>query len=477
VAIVVVVIVGAVVWIAKGSSSTGDVATGGAPNGSAPPGSASGTPTVTAAPGVTATSIQVVFPVVSLNSLAGKEGFATDTEYGQQENAINTFVNDINAKGGINGRKIDPKIVQYDPTDEAGMRSLCKDWTQGSSPAFAVLDGIGAWEGDNELCITQEGHTPMISQWTTVSSWTQQGAPYLWWTGVDQTVMIDTMVKWASQAGLIGANQKVGILAGDRAADQAALNQALLPALKDAGVTDPVTATIPANADAAQATIAAKAPQVVQQFRDAGVTSVIPLIPFNAFFPYLQAETDQEYFPKLVLSDYESSIQAALGLIPVPYEKALDGQQGVTALTLGDSDYPGPADQGGYNAGMQGCYDTWKAANAPPAPPDSPYLEAQGPVAAWCQVIRLFAQAATQAGPNLNHQTFTSAMAGVQNFAGTYSPILSYGTTKYYGPTQYRVVKLFNNDPPSPDCKPTWEGKAQGTCWVVTQNWQPLVTS
>jgi hypothetical protein len=161
----------------------------------------------------------------------------------------------------------------------------------------------------------------------------------------------------------------------------------------------------------------------------------------------------------------------------VPYEKALDGQQGVTALTLGDSDYPGPADQGGYDAGLQACYDTWKATNPPPAPPDSPYIEAQGPVAAWCQVIKVFAEAAQQAGPNLDHRTFTTAMAGVQNLPGTYSPILTYGPDKHYGPTQYRVVKLFNNDPPSPDCKPTWEGKAQGTCWVVTQDWQPLVTS
>src|SRR5262249_45917239 len=123
----------------------------------------------TAAPGVTSTSIRVVFPIVSLNSLAGREGFATDTEYGWQQKAIHTFVDDINAHGGIHGRKIDPDIVDYDPTDQAGMRALCKDWTKGSNPAFAVLDGLGAWEGDNQLCVTQEGQTPFLGQWTTVT--------------------------------------------------------------------------------------------------------------------------------------------------------------------------------------------------------------------------------------------------------------------------------------------------------------------
>src|ERR1700683_2628345 len=42
--------------------------------------------------GVTAHSINVVFPEVSLNSLAGQEGFAEDAEYGEQTKAIELFV-------------------------------------------------------------------------------------------------------------------------------------------------------------------------------------------------------------------------------------------------------------------------------------------------------------------------------------------------------------------------------------------------
>ena len=158
--------------------------------------------------------------------------------------------------------------------------------------------------------------------------------------------------------------------------------------------------TIAASPDAQTATLQAEAPLIVQRFRQAGVTSVIPLIPFNSFFPYLQSETSQGYFPRLLLSDYESSIQVSLGLIPVPYEKALDGQEGVTTFTLGGIDDDRPESQGGYDPGLRSCYSVWKAHNKPPPPPDSPFLEEQGPVAAWCQVIRLFAQAAESAGPD-----------------------------------------------------------------------------
>ncbi len=125
--------------------------------------------------GVTSTKINVVFPVVNLQALSAQLGFAGDVEYTEQGKAIQLFVNHINAAGGINGRKINPIISFFDPTSESNMRALCKDWTEGSPAAFAVLDGVGAWSGDSELCITQEGHTPFLGQWTTISNWTQQG--------------------------------------------------------------------------------------------------------------------------------------------------------------------------------------------------------------------------------------------------------------------------------------------------------------
>ena len=131
----------------------------------------------TAAPGVTSDTIRVAFPLVSLNSLAGQLGFARDSEYGLQSRAIQVFVDDINAHGGIGGRRIVPEIDVFDPTDEAGMRALCKNWTASSDPAFAVIDGLGTYEGDNQLCVTQEGDTPMLAQWSTVTAWTTAGSP------------------------------------------------------------------------------------------------------------------------------------------------------------------------------------------------------------------------------------------------------------------------------------------------------------
>ena len=387
--------------------------------------------------------------------------------------AIKLFVNTINRAGGINGRKINPVIAGFDPTNEANMRALCKDWTEGSPAAFAVLDGVGDWSGDNQLCITQEGHTPFLGQWTTVSNWTTKGSPYLWWTGADDAAILQATVDWGLTSGLLGNGRKVAVIAGDRASDQLALHEYLLPDLENAGVT-PIVETLAAD-PSETATTDTEAPLIVQKLRNAGVTSVIPLIPFNVFYPVLQAETQQQYFPKLLLSDYESSIQSALGLIPVPYQKALDGQEGVTTETLGGVDDWRPQSQGGYDPGVRACFTTWhKAYPQIPKGNQSFFLEEQGPVQGWCQEIRLFAQAATAAGKNLNRRTFVQAMSKIKNFPGGYSPILTYSPTKFYGPTQYQVVKLHINSPPSSACKMPLNNIPQVVCWVSVEPFKPL---
>ncbi len=430
----------------------------------------------TSSRGVTAHSINVVFPVVSLNSLAGQEGFAADAEFGEQTKAIKLFVKQVNDTGGINGRTIDPIITTFDPTNESQMRSLCKTWTEGSPAAFAVLDGLGDWTGDNQLCIAQEGHTPLLGAWTTVTNWTNEGSPYLWWIGPDQAAILQAVVDWGLSSHLLGGTTKVGIIAGNRASDQQALDEYLLPDLRTAGVT-PVVKTIDADPDDT-ATTGAEAPLAVQQLRSAGVTSVIPLIPFNVFYPVLQAETEQQWFPKLLLSDYEGSIESSLGLLPVPYAKALDGQEGVTTETLGGIDSPRPQSQGGYDPGLRKCWVLWHQAY-PQVPPGNmnDVIEEQGPIAGWCQAIDLFTTAARNAGHDLNRRTFVTALSKIKDFPGTWSTVLSYGPDKRYGPTEYQVVKLRVNSPPSSSlCKTTPNKPPPATCWVSVQPFAPLPT-
>ncbi|HLN16919.1 MAG TPA: ABC transporter substrate-binding protein [Acidimicrobiales bacterium] len=459
---------------ANGGSGLGGFAIASASASSTPAGVTPPDKASTSSRGVSAHEINVVFPVSNLTSLSSEIGFAGDVEFGEQVKAINFFVGLINKKGGINGRKINAIIANFDPTSETDMRSLCKQWTEGSPPVFAVLDGIGAWTGDNQLCITQEGHTPFIGDWTTVTNWTTLGSPYLWWTGPDQAAILKTLVVWALSTGAIGAGKTLGIVAGDRASDQLALKDYLIPDLQNVGVT-PVVETL-ASDPSDTATTNAEAPVDVQKLRAAGVTSLIPLVPFNAWLPLIQAQTQQKFFPKELLSDYEGTITGGLGLLPT-FDPALNGQEGISTLTLGGFDDNRPEAQGGYDPGLRACYNDWhKAYPKPVGTSTSFYIEEQGPIAAWCGAVRLFATAAKMAGPNLNRRTFVEAMSRIKNYPGTWEPTWSFGPDKFYGPTDYQVVVLHDNSPPSPLCVLKTNGQPQGTCWHTIERFRPLIT-
>jgi hypothetical protein len=444
---------------------------------SSPAAGADGTPVSqasTSTRGLTASTINVAFPVANLDALASTYGFAGDVEYTEQAKAIRLFVNQINESGGINGRTINPIITSYNPANDASMQALCDDWTQGSPGIFAVLDGVGTYEGADQLCVTQQGHTPFLSQWTTVSTFTQAGSPYLWWTGPDDAALLRALVNWGKSQGTIGGGAKLGVVVGDRASDQTALHRYLLPDLNRLHVT-PLVETLPAQTSE-DATTASDSTLIVEKLRQAGVTSVIPLIPFNAYLPMVAAQTQQQYFPKLLLSDYEDSIESSLGLIPVPFGKALNGQEGLTTETLGGIDDPRPYPQGGYDPGVRSCWNVWhKAYPEIPKGNMNDDIEEQGPVQGWCQEIHLFAQAAKAAGRNLNRRAFVTAMSQVKNFPGGYSPTLTYGSDKFYGPTQYQVVRLHVNSPPSSQCRrPPATMPPEVVCWTPVQSWKPL---
>jgi hypothetical protein len=277
-------------------------------------------------------------------------------------------------------------------------------------------------------------------------------------------------VHWGLSTGRIRRNKPLGIVVGDLTSDLTALNQYLLPDLKHLGVTKVDVEEIASQTSEAAATTT-ESTLAVEKLKAAGVTTVLPMLRLNALFPYLAAEGSQEYYPTLLLSDYESEIQIGLGLIPTPFEKELNGQEGVTTLTLGGIDDDRPESEGGYDPAVRKCWQEWIAKY--PGPYDRNFIEEQGPIAAWCGVINLFATAARNAGKNLDRRTFAEAMASIRNLPGTWEPTLSYGPDKFYGPTEYRVVEIHNNIPEGQCARPKHPAPA-GTCWVIIQNWKPL---
>ena len=178
----------------------------------------------------------------------------------------------VNDQGGINGKKINAIIPTFTPTNTAEMRSLCKDWTEGSPAAFAVVDGIGHLDRDKPAVHHPGGSHPADQRLDHGEHMDHQGVALPVVDGPADTVVLQATVNWGLSAGLLGGTHKVGVVVGDRASDQDALHKYLLPDLQRAGVT-PVVETIPADPTETAATNA-DAPLVVQKLKADGRDSI-----------------------------------------------------------------------------------------------------------------------------------------------------------------------------------------------------------
>jgi ABC-type branched-subunit amino acid transport system substrate-binding protein len=429
--------------------------------------------------GVTKDSVTIVFPVIDLSAAGravGLQGLSDEKD----PMGIKTYVNAINEAGGIHGRKIDARIEKFNPLDPAEMRAKCKDWTT-SGDVFAVVD-TGKWYDDHQLCLTEEGQLPLISSWTTVTDWTERGEPYLWWTGPDQADVLLNLVAWGVRKGLLSPEKKFAVLSGDRAGDKLAVDDYLLPALRAQGLEPTVVDTIAANPDD-PSTAQSQARSAVNRLQSDGVEAVIPLLPVTAFQAYLSAAKAQSYTPKLLLSDYEGTIQNALGLAEYQYPDQLSGQEGPTVFTLSSEDDDRPANglEGpGYTPEAKACWETYKAQN-PKRLEKFPYIEAQGPTMRWCDAIGLTAAALEAAGPKLDRRTFIQALGVLGDFPSALTNEFAFSRTDHAGPTSYRTVAPTKNGTtaetnvcPPRRTTPDNDSPLHGSCWVLVEDWQPL---
>ncbi len=437
--------------------------------------------------GITENSVTVVFPVVDLSAASGAAGLQYISDEKDQL-GIHTYVDAFNEAGGVNGRKVKPKIVKFNPLKPSEMRSLCKDWTT-SGEVFAVLD-TGKWHGDNQLCLTEEGHMPLISMWTTVTEWTDRGAPYLWWLGPDQADIMRNLVAWGADQGYLTTDTKFAVIAGDRAGDQLAVDEYLLPALEDHGLEPTLVATISANIDD-PATAASQAKSVVSRLQSEGVEVVIPLLSiFPPLQSYLGFAAAQDYKPRLLLSDYEQSVNAGLGLAESLYPDLVSGQEGPTVYTLSNEDDDRPdgtitLEGVGYTPEAKACWETYQEQN-PNRLEKFPFIESQGPTMRWCDAINVLKAAMENAGKKLNRRTFIQGLSKLEDFPVALTEAITFGPKDFSGPSTYRVVAPTANvkTPGGNKCPPRHpsyddppgnpENPFHGSCWVLIEDFQPL---
>lgn len=342
--------------------------------------------------GVTADEIRLGITYVDLAAIRN----VVNIDHGDYQTAYKAIVNDINAHGGINGRKIVPYFAPVNPIGTAPAAAACTKLTE-DDKVFAV---VGFFNADDPSCYVTTHDVPIVGAVAlTAAQQKTAKAPAFDYVLSPQHLIPKELV----------ALQKKGVFSGHKVAvfglagDQSDVNNVVVPQLKKLGVNVVQTAISDAPATDLPA-VYSQIKLISQKFQSSGADVVVAVgTGGGTWLRALKANRDP-YRPRLVATDANqilSYTQDKTNFDPSLLPGTISG--GSTA----------PNDILWNDPAMQRCLSLVNAAH-PSEKINNPITASNSTPNTWvsvttsCSYINLFADIARAAGKTLNNQTFTS---------------------------------------------------------------------
>jgi ABC-type branched-subunit amino acid transport system substrate-binding protein len=400
--------------------------------------------------GVTATTIKLGISLVDFSCV---EQYVQSIRLNQQQ-VFQAYIDNINATGGINGRKIVPVFKSYCPLSSPSAINvqLCTSFAD-DEKVFAVVGYLSdaATDGSAETCLAKKHHTIVISYNLTQAIMSLSPPGMILYPGTTpertDTVLFQLLKKQGTLTG-----KKVAVLA--EATTRPEVQKVILPGLKQIGASTgtPAYLTISGvDTTAAQAQLAS----FIERWKSENVT---------ALYVTGEAVASQQFM-----------------------EKVVNGMPGVTLMTdVGDTlgfgkqeqqagvrpnPYAGMLVAGGFrphdydrSANWRYCaaiYEKYLHKVAPDAEtvvpgPNGKTLDINGSINDACQSLSLFRDVATKVGTYLNNANWV-------NTVDNYGPIANRGGGPY---ASLHAGKYDFDD--------TFQLQAFDPTIPPTGNWKPL---
>jgi ABC-type branched-subunit amino acid transport system substrate-binding protein len=380
----------------------------------------------------------VGIPLPDVSSFGDVEGGASfGGQFGDPEAQWQAFIDDVNGRGGIDGRTVVPEYRLYDSLDLDSMRAACVYLTE-QKRVFAVL---GGFYGDPILCITQQHQTPLLGLASEADDFYRRSDGRFFSIATSKDRVLRAFVHLLDgDAALRG--HTIGVL-DQEGIDSATVDRTLLPELQRLGYKVSYHARIAADANAAQAQI----PIEVQRLRAAGVDVLLPVSGLIVATVFAQEADAQRYHPTYYLSDFASgATDVYAAAMPASFEGAI----GYTAFRTGEA-AAGLAEPPGDAA----CRQTYeRSAGRPLDPKTLAYYY----TVSYCGILRLFEQGMARAGPNPTRAGFSAALQGLGSFP------MAFGATGSFGPGKLDAADSVR--------RVTWRKSC--TCWLPTDGFRDV---
>jgi hypothetical protein len=393
-------------------------------SGAGPAGAASSSP---ADQGVTAKTINVGIPYVDFAAL---KSLGVNLDDGSFPDAYGAIIANINAQGGVNGRKLVPYFVEMNPAVPASQTSSCTQLTEDDKVFVAIAPVFPD-------CYQQTYDTPVLFG-SLPGTLPASAAPDF--SLVPPNAAFDPIQLAAFNKEGVFKGKKVAIFYG--ASSDAPEVKTVQSDLKKLGVNVVDTAL-----DSVQATDAVASDQevqsIAQRFQSDGVKVVVGVGGSGSTtWPRALLDNQSTYKPVYIATDESALLSYVESAKGNPY---LDNLLTATANPSNYQAWKDPAIQK-CAAVVRKAYpsDTISA----PVDPTSPQAAANSTDTTYvsveeaCQYMALFTKIADAAGKNLTVASFSKAGYGLRNvtFPGSGGAV-SFGPNQPYaiGPAQVQV--------------------------------------
>ncbi len=399
--------------------------------------------------GVTATTIKVGVALVDFDCI---KQFVNSIRQ-DQETIYRAYIDDINAKGGIAGRKIVPVFHTFCPIGTTGTVTLCTQFAQ-DDKVFAVIGNFtdSSNDGASQQCLAKTQKTVLITYLTeTQMALSPPGMIVCPCTAPER--QDKALLNLVKAAGTLDG-KKVAVLASS--SSQKAVKTIITPGLKALGVKTGTTAFLNvASSDTQQAQ--AQLASFLERWKTEGV---------NALFVSGENVASQQFIEKV------KKAMPDVTLLTDVSDSLSFGQQEVTA-GIKPNPYDGVLVAGGYqavdyekSANWTYCKTIYKEQTGKTAPgpftvvpgPDGKTIDTYGSINDACQILSLFHDIGEKIGKNLNTANWVGAVdtyGDITNRGG--GPYASLHTGKYDFDDTFQLQEFDSTIAPKGNWKPLSE--------------------
>lgn len=392
--------------------------------------------------GVTSGQIKVADILLNLAGAIGNAAVSQASPQEQQAMA-QAVVDDINAAGGVQCRKLVVDYYSANPIDPSSTQTICLQLQQAG--VFAVIGGFAFPQGADD-CLAQ-AHIPVVGNIAPTPDEARQYYPYLMSIAPDPVADYKTAVLGLQSKGWFSAAQgfkKIAILEDDCSPE---INQAVYSFILQAGV--PASDIVKNEFSCPSSGFASPSDMSGFATQDnlAHITNVAVVTGGGSFKEFSDAAAGQGYKPRYLVGNYQGFLVTATGPTG-PDPNNFDGTIATTASRFGEDTTPG-APEGPATAA---CVADFTKHGLPASDVLGPYLG--GGV---CNLFKLFAAAASH-DTSLTRAGLAPALPAVGNFPEAFPQ----ADSVYRAPGATTPVKVTGGD--------FWwtiQFQASCTCWKV----------